>query len=139
MISRMSGSRILERRTVLVGRVFELGVERVELPGGKETTLEILRHGGAAAIVAVNDQEEVILIRQYRHAVGEYIWEIPAGTRDGEEPPLDCARRELTEETGYTAEHWTDLGEILPAPGYARRADPSVPGDGAGSCGAESG
>jgi len=89
------------------------------LPGGAETDLEILRHPGAAAIVAVTDDEEVVLIRQYRHAVGDYLWEIPAGTRDGEEDPLACARRELTEETGFTAQSWTELGEMLPAPGYA--------------------
>ena len=115
----MADSRDLERRTILQGRVLDIGVERVELPGGRETELEILRHPGAAAIVAVTPANEVVLIRQYRHAAGEYLWEVPAGTRDGDEAPLDCARRELTEETGFTAETWTDLGEMLPAPGYA--------------------
>ncbi|MDG2306791.1 MAG: NUDIX hydrolase [Candidatus Binatia bacterium] len=115
----MAESRVLERRSILKGRVLDIGVERVELPGGHTTDLEILRHPGAAAILAVTDSNEIVLIRQYRHAAGEYLWEVPAGTRDGEEPPLDCARRELSEETGFTAEEWTDLGEMLPAPGYA--------------------
>lgn len=115
----MADSRVIERRTILQGRVLDVGVERVELPGGRETELEVLRHPGAAAILAVTHSNEVVLIRQYRHAAGEYLWEVPAGTREEDEPPLDCARRELTEETGFTAEEWTDLGEMLPAPGYA--------------------
>lgn len=115
----MAVSRVLERRSVLDGRVLDIGVERVELPGGRTTELEILRHPGAAAILPVTDAGEVVLIRQYRHAAGDYLWEVPAGTRDGDEPALACAQRELTEETGFTAEEWTDLGEMLPAPGYA--------------------
>ena len=115
----MPDSRVLSRKTVLQGRVLDIGVERVALPGGRETDLEILRHPGAAAIVPITDGGEVLLIRQYRHAVGDYIWEIPAGTREGEEPPLDCARRELIEETGFAADEWTDLGEMVPVPGYS--------------------
>lgn len=94
-------------------------MERVELPGGQVTQLEILRHPGAAAIVPLTGQGEVVLIRQYRHAADDYLWEVPAGTRDGDEAPLACARRELTEETGLTASEWTELGAMLPAPGYA--------------------
>jgi len=115
----MSSSRVLDRRTVLRGRVFELAVEKVELPGGRRTELEILRHPGAAAIVPLTDAGEVVLIRQYRHAAGDYLWEIPAGTRGAGEPSLSCARRELEEETGYRATDWVELGEMLPAPGYA--------------------
>lgn len=115
----MADSKVLERRTILQGRVLDIGVERVSLPGGREADLEILRHPGAAAIVPVTDAGEILLIRQYRHAVGDYIWEIPAGTREGEEPPLDCARRELVEETGFTGADWTDLGEMVPVPGYS--------------------
>lgn len=119
MVRRMAESRVLERRTVLKGRVLDIGVERVELPGGRETELEVVRHPGAAAIVAVTDANEIVLLRQYRHPAGEYLWEVPAGTRDGDEAPLDCAKRELTEETGFAASSWTDLGEMVPAPGYA--------------------
>ena len=115
----MSESRILERRSVLQGRVLDIGVERVELPDGRTTELEILRHPGAAAIVPVTERGEVVLIRQFRHAAGQYLWEVPAGTREGDEPLLDCARRELVEETGFSAGEWSDLGEMLPAPGYA--------------------
>ncbi len=115
----MPASRVVERRTVLKGRVLDIGVERVELPDGRQTELEILRHPGAAAILPVTEANEIVLIRQYRHAAGDYLWEVPAGTREGDESPLECARRELAEEAGFTAEDWTDLGEMLPAPGYA--------------------
>lgn len=115
----MADSRVIERRTILQGRVLDVGVERVQLPGGRETELEVLRHPGAAAILALTPANEVVLIRQYRHSAGEYLWEVPAGTREADEPPLDCARRELTEETGFSAQDWTELGEMLPAPGYA--------------------
>lgn len=115
----MSDARVLERRPVMQGRVFEIAVERVALPSGRETTLEILHHPGAAAIVAVNEREEVLLIRQFRHAAGGELWEIPAGTRDGQEEPLACARRELVEETGFAAHGWSDLGVMLPVPGYS--------------------
>lgn len=119
MLTRMPASRVLDRRTALRGRVFEVEVERVELPDGRRTELEILRHPGASAIVPITEDGQVVLIRQYRHAAGDYLWEIPAGTRDGNEDFLTCAQRELTEETGYTASTWVDLGEMLPAPGYA--------------------
>ena len=115
----MSEARVLERRPVMQGRVFEIAVERVALPGGRETTLEILHHPGAAAIVAVNGRDEVLLIRQFRHAAGGELWEIPAGTRDAGEEPLECARRELIEETGFAAGRWEDLGSMLPVPGYS--------------------
>ena len=117
-MSSSSASRVLQRRQVLRGRVIDVGVERVVLPGDREVDLEILRHPGASAIVPVTDRGEIVLIRQYRHAALDYLWEIPAGTRESSEEPLVCARRELTEETGFVAHAWTGLGEMLPAPGY---------------------
>jgi len=114
----MSDSRVLERRSVLRGRVIDVGVERVRLPNGRETQLEILRHPGAAAILPVTEEGEVVLIHQFRHAADGYLWELPAGTREKDEEPLACARRELTEETGLEASTWLDLGDMTPAPGY---------------------
>lgn len=105
-------------RDVYQGRIVHLRLEDVELPNGARITLEVVRHPGAAAVVAVDDRREVVLIRQFRHAAGGYIWEIPAGRLEKDEPPLDCARRELEEETGLSAASWERLGEVLTAPGF---------------------
>ena len=79
----------------------------------------MIQHPGAACIVAIDRTNRIILIKQYRHALGSFIWEIPAGTIDGCEAPLACARRELAEETGYQADSWLKLGEITQVPGYS--------------------
>jgi 8-oxo-dGTP pyrophosphatase MutT (NUDIX family) len=99
------------------GRVIEVNVERVELPNGATADLEIVHHPGGAAIVAVDELERVCLLRQFRHAAGGWIWELPAGRLEPAEPPLETARRELVEEAGRTARHWQDLGAILSSPG----------------------
>ncbi len=105
--------------TVHRGRVFEMVTENITLANGTRFDIDIIRHPGAAAMVAVSDENNVILIRQYRHAIGTYIWEIPAGTLAPEEKPEECAKRELIEETGFSAERWQKLGEITPVPGYS--------------------
>jgi len=101
------------------GRVFNVFQETVTLPNGASIKLDVIRHPGAAAIVPLTRSHGVIMLEQYRHAVGGTIWEIPAGTLDDRESPLTCAQRELTEETGYTAAAWQKLGEITPLPGYS--------------------
>jgi len=101
------------------GKVFQLMRENVTLPNGVTIDLDIIRHPGASATVPITDNNSVILIQQYRHAIGDFIWEIPAGTLDPHESPLECAKRELTEETGFSAEKWQKLGEITPVPGYS--------------------
>jgi ADP-ribose pyrophosphatase len=101
------------------GRVFNVFQEIVTLPNGAAIKLDVIRHPGAAAIVPLTRNQTVIMLEQYRHAVGGTIWEIPAGTLDDKETPLICAQRELTEETGYTAAAWQKLGEITPLPGYS--------------------
>ena len=110
---------VLQRRHRFRGRVFDLYTETVRLENGVVADLEVIRHPGAAAIVAMDADRRVLMIRQYRHAVGGYIWEIPAGTLEGEESPTDCAARELEEETGYRATDWQPLGDIVPVPGYS--------------------
>ena len=92
-------------------------VERVELPNGALADLEIIRHPGGAAAVAINAAREVCLLRQYRYALGGWLWELPAGKLDGGEQPLRAARRELAEEAGVTAARWTPLGEFVSSPG----------------------
>ncbi len=110
---------VQERRLLRKGRVFDVTLEKVSLPNGFTLEMEIVRHPGAAAIVALDPAQRVILLRQYRHAIGTSIWEIPAGTLEPGEEPLACARRELMEESGYSAEHWQYLGAVTPVPGYA--------------------
>lgn len=106
-------------REIHAGKVFRLVQEELTLPNGFTTSLELIRHPGAAALVAFLDDSRVLLIRQYRHAVGDFIWEIPAGTRSAGEDALECARRELVEETGYQASELVCLGEMVPVPGYS--------------------
>jgi ADP-ribose pyrophosphatase len=118
MISRMSGAVVLSRKQIHRGRVLDIGVERVRLPGGVETDLEMIRHPGASAIVPLTATGEIILVHQFRHAADGMLWEIPAGTLAPDEQPLACAQRELEEETGMRAAELLDLGFILPAPGY---------------------
>ncbi len=100
------------------GKIFNVVLEKVTLPNGAIKDREIVRHPGAAAMVPLLDDGKVVLIKQYRHAVGEFLWEIPAGTLEPDEEAIECARRELVEETGYEASSFDKLAEILPAPGY---------------------
>ncbi|MBE9582381.1 MAG: NUDIX hydrolase [Proteobacteria bacterium] len=100
------------------GRIFDVVLEKVTLPNGLIKDREIVRHSGAAAMVPLTDSGKILLIKQYRHAVGEFLWEIPAGTLEQDEAPIECARRELVEETGYEAKNFEEIAEILPAPGY---------------------
>ena len=112
-------TKVLNRTTVHQGRVFTVTTENIMLPNGTTVDLDIIRHPGAAAMVPLKNDGSVVMLRQYRHAVGDYIWEIPAGTMDSGESPLECAQRELIEETGYSSEHWEKLGHIIPVPGYS--------------------
>ena len=104
--------------TVYKGRVVEFNLEEVRLPNGRTVQLEILRHPGASAVVPLLEDGRVVLIRQYRHAAGGMIYEIPAGRLDPGEAPLDCARRELAEEVGQAASQWEWLGAIWTTPGF---------------------
>jgi ADP-ribose pyrophosphatase len=108
---------IQRTRNVLTGRVISVNIETVQLPNGHTTDLEIIHHPGGAAAVAIDEQLRVCLIRQYRHAVGGYIWELPAGKLEPSEPPLLTAQRELVEEAGTEAAHWHSLGPVISSPG----------------------
>ena len=104
--------------TLYKGKLFDVALEKVTLPNGVIKNREVVRHPGAAAMVPLLDDGKVVLVKQYRHAVGEFVWEIPAGTLEPDEGPVECAWRELVEETGYEAKNLEKLVEILPAPGY---------------------
>ncbi|WP_051184641.1 NUDIX domain-containing protein [Desulfatiglans anilini] len=100
-------------------RVFRLEREQVVLGNGTEVSLDIIRHPGASAILPLTSDGRLLMLRQYRHAVGGFIWEIPAGTLNPGEDPLACAHRELAEETGFSARSMEKIGEITPLPGYS--------------------
>ena len=112
------GGRLIERRVLWQGSVGSFGLDTVVLPTGQRTELAILHHPGAAAVVPFLDRERIILLRQFRHAAGGTIWEVPAGKLDGGEDPASCAARELAEETGYRAGRLERIGLILTTPGF---------------------
>jgi 8-oxo-dGTP pyrophosphatase MutT (NUDIX family) len=100
-----------------VGRVIQVSSERLRYANGREYDIDYVRHPGAAAVVAVDSSRRVCLVRQYRHGIQDFLWEIPAGKLDAGEAPSVCAVRELQEETGVQASRWTSLGLFIPAPG----------------------
>ncbi len=110
---------INSRTTVHRGRVFNLIKENATLDNGVTTDMEFVEHPGATAVIPMLNESRVLLLKQYRHALKEYIWEIPAGTLDPQESVINCAKRELIEETGYSADQWQKLAEITPVPGYS--------------------
>lgn len=111
--------KINHRTTLHQGLTFNLVTENVTLDNRVTTDMEFIQHPGAAAIIPMPDHTHVILLNQYRHALRKYIWEIPAGTLNPRESVISCAKRELIEETGFSADQWHSLGEITPVPGYS--------------------
>jgi len=114
----MGKEKLIESKEIYDGRVVRLSVDRIVLPNGAETELEVIRHRGAAAVVPVDAERNVLLVRQYRYATGSWLLEIPAGKLDGGEPPETCATREVEEETGYRAGKLVPMGWIWTTPGF---------------------
>lgn len=106
-------------KNIYNGKVVTLNVDTVRLPNGVTIDLEVIRHPGAAAVVPLKADGTVVLIRQFRHAAGGFIYEIPAGKLHRGEDPLECAGRELEEEIGYRAGRFDLLSSIFTAPGFA--------------------
>ena len=100
------------------GRVFTVTKDRVRLPHGVETTMDIVRHRGSVVLIPMPDDESVILIRQYRHAIGQHVWELPAGSLDPGEDADTAALRECHEEIGQLATTARRVASLYPSPGY---------------------
>lgn len=100
------------------GKLLTLRVDEVALLDGRRARREIVEHPGAVAILAIDEQQRVVLVKQFRQAAARELWEIPAGTIELGEEPLVCAQRELQEETGLLAQHWTRLFTFYTAPGF---------------------
>lgn len=113
------GHELLHRRTVFEGKVVRLYVDRVRLPDGREAEREVVLHWGAVGMVPLDAEGRVILVRQYRHAPGEKLLEIPAGKLYPGEEPLQCAQRELLEEVGCRAGRWVKLASFYTSPGFS--------------------
>jgi ADP-ribose pyrophosphatase len=105
-------------RPVHTGRIFTVNVERVVLPGGLERDLEVVRHPASVVLLPMPTPDTIVLVRQYRHPVGAWLWELPAGTLEPGEDPVTAARRECEEETGYAPAALERLGAFYPVPGY---------------------
>jgi ADP-ribose pyrophosphatase len=115
--------RVVSSRLSYEGPLFKVFTEQVHEPGGKDSRRDIIRHNGSVVILAVDSSKHkkdplIIVEQQYRHAAGRYLIELPAGKLEAGEDPLDGARRELIEETGYRAKKWTKLVRYFASPGF---------------------
>jgi ADP-ribose pyrophosphatase len=110
-------ARVLKSQTIYSGRVIQLRVEQVVEPGGVETQREVVYHPGSVVIIPYLPNGRIIMVRQYRHAVGKSLWELVAGGLDPGETPRHAAHRELVEETGYRARTIKPLIDFYPSPG----------------------
>jgi 8-oxo-dGTP pyrophosphatase MutT (NUDIX family) len=114
---------VLASEEIYEGHVISLRRDTVAMPGGGDSVREVVHHPGAVAVVALDDQDRVVLLRQYRHPVGTHLWELPAGLRDEDgEPPLATAKRELAEEALLAAGSWSLLTTTYSTPGFCDEA-----------------
>lgn len=114
--SRISGETIFE------GNIIKLVVDQAKLPDGNTAAREVVYHPGGVAVLALDADQTVTLVRQYRYPIGQVLLELPAGKLDPGEDVLTAAKRELSEETGLEAGDWTDLGCVLASPGFCTEA-----------------
>ncbi len=111
-------ARILRSSTLHHGKVFDVRRDEVAEPGGLRTTREIIVHPGSVVVLPVLPDGRIVLVRQYRHAAGRFLWELVAGRKEPGESPVQGARRELLEETGYRARRYRVFLDVYPAPGF---------------------
>ncbi len=116
-------AQVLSSTSKYEGPLFSIFSDHIIEPNGIESTRDVIRHNGSAVVLAIDDSESqrnplILMERQYRHAAGQYMWELPAGKIDGNETRLAAAKRELIEETGYRAKKWTPLVRYFASPGF---------------------
>jgi ADP-ribose pyrophosphatase len=119
MTTRSNIGKQISRKHYWSGSIGDFGVDEVDLPNGRRATIAVLHHPGASAIVPFIDTETILMLRQYRYAIGETLWEVPAGKIDPGENPITCATRELQEETGYTAGRIEPVGVVTTVPAFS--------------------
>jgi len=110
---------LLKSEPVFQGRAFKIRRDTLKTPDGRETKYEIVEHVGSVIIIPIDEQGNLLFVRQYRHAAGKDLLELPAGTREGDEPYEVCAAREIREETGMAAGKLERIGDFYLAPGYS--------------------
>jgi len=110
--------KLISSKVITTNRIFTVTWDHAVDPDGFEIERAIVRHRGSAVMMAVDEKKRILLVRQYRLPARSFLWELPAGTLDPGEKPLQTARRELVEETGYRAKRWTRLAEFYPSPGF---------------------
>ncbi len=110
---------VLQSEPIYQGKAFRLRRDTVKMPDGREARLDIVEHTGSVVMIPIDAEGDMVFVRQYRHPTRLDMLELPAGTRDGDEPPQTCAAREMREETGMAAGHLEELGAFYLAPGYS--------------------
>lgn len=110
--------KTIESELIFDGRVVKLYKDTIELPTGKQSFREVVKHAGGVVILAVKD-DKILLVKQFRYPFKEIMYELPAGKLEAGEDPFEAAKRELEEETGYCADKWTNLGYVCTSPGYS--------------------
>ncbi len=115
----MNDYKVIGSKQVFKGHILTVRVDELKMPSGNVVEREVITHGGAVGVVPVTDEKKIILVNQYRHPVGQFLIEIPAGKLDPGETPEDCARRELIEETGWAPGRLEKLSTFFTTPGYS--------------------
>jgi ADP-ribose pyrophosphatase len=118
LILKKEAVQLLRREVLYRGKVFSLQRDTVIEPGGIRAERDVVVHPGSVVVLPIFKDRRVLLIRQYRHAAGEFLWELVAGRKEPNESPVAAARRELAEETGYTAKRFRKLTRVIPTPGF---------------------
>jgi ADP-ribose pyrophosphatase len=114
--------KILSQKTLYHGKIFDIRRDRLIEPAGLEVTRDVVVHPGSVVVLPIFDDGRILLIRQYRHSAGQYLWELVAGRIDHGEKPVAAARRELSEETGYSARRYRKLLHLYPTPGFVQES-----------------